>query len=131
MKNFINWQNQLNYKQYEQDTYDPYQGFIRGNMFPNLYDQYKISRPYEIQPMNEQAELLTKLNALEFAAHDINLYLDNFPNNQEMINLSNNLNNQLKELTNNYENKYGPLFVNTINEKNNWQWNKMPWPWQN
>ena len=126
MKNFINWQTQLNYKQ---DTYDPYQGFIRGNMFPNLYNQYKISRPYEIQPMNEQAEILTKLNSLEFAAHDINLYLDNFPNDQEMINQSNNLNQQLEEITNNYENKYGPIYVNTINDT--WKWNKMPWPWQN
>ena len=130
MKNFINWQNIENYKQ-EPNIYDPYQGFIRGNIFPNLYNQYKITRPYEIQPMNEQAEILTKINALEFSAHDLNLYLDNFPNDNQMINYSNELNEELKTLKTQYEKNYGPLLVNNINEKNTWQWNKKPWPWEN
>ena len=43
--------------------YDVYNGFIRGNMFPNLFNQYKISRPFDIRPLNEQAELLTKVDA--------------------------------------------------------------------
>ena len=28
--------------------YDPYQGFIRGNMFKNLYNDYKLKNPVEI-----------------------------------------------------------------------------------
>jgi spore coat protein JB len=144
MKNFINWQSQFkNYNELQdininkniyneqQELYDPYQGFIKGNMFPTLYNQYKISRPYEIQPMNEQAEILTELNSLEFAAHDLNLYLDNYPNDQQIINLSNELNYKLQNIIEKYEKKYGPILVNTINEKNYWQWNKMPWPWEN
>ena len=42
--------------------YEPYQGFIRGNLFENLYDPYKVNGPYEIKPMNEQAELLTYID---------------------------------------------------------------------
>ena len=44
MKNYLN--------------YDVYDGFIRGNMFKNLYKPYKKNEPFDIKPMNEQAELL-------------------------------------------------------------------------
>ena len=37
------------------EVYDVYGGFIRGNMFPDLYNQYKNNKPFEIKPMNEQA----------------------------------------------------------------------------
>ena len=56
--------------------FDPYVGFISGNMFPDLYNAYKLSDPLEIEPMNEQAELLTYIDALCFACMDLNLYLD-------------------------------------------------------
>ena len=49
--------------------YDIYNGFIRGNMYPDLYNEYKINRPYDIRPMNDQAELLTKVDAYCFACH--------------------------------------------------------------
>ena len=112
MKNFINYQNKLNnqneYGNFiqnynnpngynnmnanmidnmnsQKELYDPYQGFIRGNLFPNLYDPYKITRPFEVEPMNDQAELLTYIDSLTFAAHELNLYLDIYPNDQQMI----------------------------------------------
>ena len=62
------------------NLYDVYNGFIRGNMFPDLFNQYKISKPFDVRPMNEQAELLTKVDAYSFAAHDVALYLDTHPN---------------------------------------------------
>ena len=71
------------------DIFDPYTGFIRGNMFPDLYNQYKINKPYEIEPMNEQAQILTTIDALCFSAHDLNLYLDTHPNDRDMIQLFN------------------------------------------
>lgn len=151
MKNFINYQNNLNnqneYGNYIQNysnkndynnmnlqnnLYEPYQGFIRGNMFPNLYDPYKINRPFEVEPMNEQAELLTYIDALSFAAHDLNLYLDNFPNDQQMIQKFNEYRTQSNQAIEKYENNYGPLFVNSnANEKTPWAWDNKPWPWEN
>ena len=56
--------NQPNYKNtLNANIYDPYQGFIRGNMFPDLYNTYKLNKPVEIMPKNEQAELLTYIDA--------------------------------------------------------------------
>jgi hypothetical protein len=83
MNNYLNNYNNTN------QLYDAYTGFIRGNMFPKLYDPYKIPNPYEIQPMNEQAQLLTHLDALQFALIDLNLYLDVHPEDRNMINLFN------------------------------------------
>ena len=67
--------------------YDVYNGFIRGNMYPDLFNQYKLKRPYDIKPMNKQAEMLTKVDAYCFASHDVNLYLDTHPYDRDMINL--------------------------------------------
>lgn len=111
------------------NLYDVYNGFIRGNMFPDLFNQYKISKPFDVRPMNEQAELLTKVDAYSFAAHDVALYLDTHPNDQDMIRLYDSLNEDVKKVTNEYENKFGPLLVNGATGYP-WTWNESPWPWE-
>lgn len=112
------------------NLYDFYAGFIRGNMFPDLYNQYKIERPYEIDPLNEQAELLTYVDAFSFAAHDLNLYLDNNPTDRDMIQQFNKFTAEANKYIMEYEKKYGPLFVDASNTYP-WAWNESPWPWEN
>ena len=111
------------------ELYDVYNGFIRGNMFPNLFNQYKLNRPYDVKPMNEQAELLTKVDAYCFAAHELNLYLDTHPNDKDMINLFKELSSDSKMAIDEYEKKYGPLFVDS-SVSYPWTWNNSPWPWE-
>lgn len=112
------------------ELFDVYNGFIRGNMFPKLYNQYKISRPFDIKPMNEQADLLTKVDAYCFAAHDLNLYLDTHPNDKNMIRLFKELSDDFDKSVLEYESKYGPLFVGS-SDGMSWSWNESPWPWEN
>ena len=125
--------NQPLYNQNIQDKqiYDPYNGFIRGNMFPELYNSYKLNKPLEIPPMNEQAELLTYVDALTFAMIDLNLYLDVYPNDREALELFNQYRMQTDEYTKKYESKYGPLEL-TSNSLNTfpWAWDNAPWPWE-
>ena len=112
--------------------YDPYIGLIHGNMFKNLYNGYKLQNPIDIQPMNAQAELLTYIDAFSFAAHDIALYLDIYPKDPDMIKLFNQYRIESTRLTKEYENKYGPLFVNSsVDAMVPWAWEKSPWPWEN
>lgn len=113
-------------------VFDPYNGFIRGNMFKTLYDPYKLNEPYEVKPMNEQAELLTYINALCFAMTDLNLYLDIYSDDKNSINLFNEYRKEKEALTKEYESKYGPLTLNS-NSLNSypWAWDDMPWPWDN
>lgn len=115
-----------------QNLYNPYEGYIRGNMYKNLYDPYKQQKPFQIQPMNEQAEMLTSLDSLGFATIDLNLYLDVFPNDKNAIELFNQYRTQKEEILKQYEMKYGPLLLNS-NALNTypWAWDNRPWPWEN
>ena len=116
----------------DNNLYDPYNGLIRGNLFKNLYDPYKIRVPYDIKPMNEQAELLTYIDALCFAMTDLNLYLDIYANDKSAIDLFNQYRVEKDKLTNEYENKYGPITLNSDSLNSYpWAWDDMPWPWDN
>ncbi len=124
--------NKCNYNQQvdPNNIYDVYGGFIRGNMFPDLYNTYKVTKPFDIEPMNEQAEMLTYIDAYSFAAHDLNLYLDNNPNDRSMIQLFKEYTTQANKIMAEYEKKYGPLFVDASTTYP-WAWNDSPWPWEN
>ena len=126
--------NKCNYVQQVKphDLYDAYAGFIRGNMYPDLYNQYKIPRPFEIEPMNEQAQMLTYVDAYCFGAHDINLYLDTHPNDRAMIELYNQYCNEYKNALEQYEKRFGPITVySEATFACPWSWNNSPWPWEN
>lgn len=112
------------------DLYEVYTGFIRGNMFKDLYNSYKISKPYEVKPINKQAEMLTYIYAYSFATHDLNLYLDTHPNDTNMLNLFKTFTKELDKITKDYEREYGPIYVNST-ERTPWSWNESPWPWEN
>ena len=125
---------QTNMKKYDHSNnlYDPYNGFIRGNLFKDLYDPYKLKEPYEIKPMNEQAELLTYIDALGFSMIDLNLYLDIYPNDKKAINLFNQYRKEKESLVNQYESKFGPITLNSDSLNSYpWAWDDMPWPWDN
>ena len=134
MNNYLyNYMNQSNFfNKNETELFDPYNAFIRGNLFKNLYDPYKIKEPYEIRPINEQARILTKINSLCFALKDINLYLDVYPDNNNMINLYNKYLKEKEKMMKEYENMYGPICLNSDSiDTYPWSWNDTPWPWEN
>ena len=112
--------------------YDPYNGFIRGNLFRDLYDSYKKEEPYEIRPLNDQAKMLTEIDSLGFAMTDLNLLLDVDPYNKEAINLFNQYNEKKESLIKDYEKRFGPitLYRDSLNSFP-WAWINMPWPWDN
>ena len=110
---------------------DPYNGFVRGNMFSDLYNGYKLNKPLDITPLNEQADMLTYIDSLCFALIDLNLYLDLYPNDSKIIELFNSYRMEKDEITKEYESKYGPLTLNSDSlNKASWAWDNMPWPWE-
>ena len=110
---------------------DPYNGFVRGNMFSDLYNGYKLNKPLDIMPLNEQADMLTYIDSLCFALIDLNLYLDLYPNDSKIIELFNSYRMEKDEITKEYESKYGPLTLNSDSlNKAPWTWDNMPWPWE-
>lgn len=127
---FIN-DNNNNMVNNKSDFFGPFEGFIKGNMSRTLYSPYKNYRPAELVPTNEREELLLNLNQVQFAMHEANLFLDNFPDDRFMIEDFNQFKNMYNELLNDYESKYGPININ--NEYMNvvpWRWLDNPWPWE-
>ena len=112
------------------NLYGPYEGFIKGNLFKNLYQQYKNYQPMTLVPKSEQEEELLNLNQIQFAMHELNLYLDVFPNDQEMLKKFTMYRNNYNKLLEDYEQKYGSININS-NVLNNipFEWSTTPWPW--
>lgn len=113
------------------ETYPPTEGFEKGNLFPNLYQQYKNYQPAKLIPKNEQQKLFLEYLSLSFAAHELNLYLDIYPNNSTMIQLFNNYRKQAQSLKEEYENKYGVISIKSESlEQSPFVWVEQPWPWE-
>lgn len=120
----------MNQNMTNQNLATPYEGYIRGNLFNNLYQQYKNYRPKRLVPENEQAELLLNVNQMSFAAHEIRLYLDVHPNDTEMISLYNQYQQQANEAIKTYEQKYGPILQGSLSRENAFSWEAYAWPWE-
>ena len=112
------------------DLFSPYEGYIKGNLFKNLYQEYKNYRPSRLNVNSEKMEMLVNIGQMGFASHELNLYLDNYPNNRKALELFNKYSNMTNKLIKEYENKYGPLTVGGINEYVPFNWENEKWPWE-
>jgi len=129
-----------NYKYYDylyrnnmnnQNLFNPKDGFEKGNMFSNLYSEYKNYKPQKLNPRNEQEKVLYELDSIGFAMHELNLYLDMHPEDQSMVVLFNDYRKKYDELTKSYESMYGPLGVSSNEMENKtFSWINSPWPWE-
>jgi len=113
-----------------QNLATPSQGYMQGNLFNNLYEPYKNYRPMRLIPNNEQAEMLLNANQLLFASHELRLFLDNEPNNTQMIALFNQYRNGANQAVLAYEEKYGPLNWEALSNANMFSWQATAWPWE-
>jgi len=117
--------------QYSPNITNSYEGFIRGNMFTDLYAPYTAGEPFNLTPANEREALLNKVRECDFAAIDLGLYLDTHPQDGEKIKAFNQSVMQGKKVRNEFETKYGPLSLEseTLNSYP-WAWITSPWPWE-
>lgn len=110
--------------------YSPEEGFNKGNMFSNLYEQYKNYRPKELVGNNDMEKLFLELARICFAKHDIQLYLDLHPDDVSMIQLFNDYRERENKLLKMFESKYG--VINTDSDSLDqtpfvWATEKFPW----
>ena len=109
---------------------DTFEGFKRGNMFKNLYDQYKNYKPDDLKASSEREDMLMQLQEIRFAMIDLGLYLDVYPNDKNALSLFNSYLKKEKELCKMFESKYGPLTFDSEVQVNGWLWDNGPWPWE-
>lgn len=111
--------------------FNSYDGFIRGNMFADLYSPYTPNEPYNLVPANEREAFLNKIREYGFALVDLDLYLDTHPDDRDKINVYNQYLQLQNQAVEEYESKYGPLSLksNALNSYP-WAWEMPPWPWE-
>lgn len=117
-------------KQSNTNISDSQLGFKRGNLFNNLYSEYKNYKPQELKANNEREDLILQIDEQRFAIIELEIYLDVNPNDTNALNIFNTHLNKEKELVTLYESKYGPLTITSPVQTNNWLWNNSPWPWE-
>ena len=112
------------------NLFTPNEGYTKGNMFKNLYDPYKNYQPARLVARNAQEEAMLNLGQMHFAMHEANLYLDNFPNDRNMLNKFNEFRKNYEQLLNDYQSKYGPIEVTSpymMNTPFAWSTDVFPW----
>ena len=127
--------NYMNYDWYRanqsmNNLFNPKDGFEKGNMFENLFSQYKNYQEEKLKPITEQEKELYELSAISFAAQDLNLYLDTHPDDKSMFMLFKDYTNKLNSLVEEYERKYGPLNINSKEMNTSFTWESDKWPWE-
>lgn len=111
--------------------FTPEVAYNNGNLFSNLYSQYKNYRPAQLSANTEKEKLLLDIGRLSFAAHDLNLYLDLNPNDESMLALFNDYRKKADSMINEYESKFGPLNISSNSlETGPFKWINSPWPWE-
>lgn len=84
---------------------------------------------------DERKELLCQLMVAQFAAVDLNLYLDTHPRDERALEEYIKANAEVMRLRQEYEERYGPLvnFGHAIcpgRPGAGWKWLNEPWPWE-
>lgn len=79
--------------------------------------------------MTERDKLTRQLSAIEFAAHELHVYLDTHPNDTSAAAAVSEYDRQAAGLRNEFEKKFGPLTAGE--DGNRWAWIADPWPWNN
>lgn len=75
-------------------------------------------------------ELLHDIQTANFAAIDLQLYLNTHPDDTDILTLYRTIVKRLQSLIKEFEASYGPLTPMGDDGKNEWTWIKSPWPWE-
>lgn len=112
------------------NLYNSYEGYIRGNAFKDLYAPYKNYEVYQLVPLNEYEEAWLNLSQTEFMMTELNLYLDIFPDDEQMINKFNEARETYNRLLESFTKNYGAIFTDeALSLKTPWIWVGQTWPW--
>lgn len=123
--------NGLNNNTNNSSLFTPTEGYDKGNLFSDLYDQYKNYKPETLRASNEREKLFLELSRIHFAMHELNLYLDLNPNDRSILTLFNDYRRKVNELTKEYEAKYGPLTTMSDSlDQVPFMWEQTAWPWE-
>ena len=98
-----------------------------GTLFPGLDLPFKAA----IQARTKLANTaLVELMAIDFAIHELGMYLVTHANDQEVLQLYWSYIKLADEGREKYEKLYGPLMKTDLTPEEGFAWIKDPWPWE-
>lgn len=80
--------------------------------------------------MNNRKKALLKVQMLDFALQEAELYLDTHPGDKEALSYFKEKQKFANEERKNYEKRYGPLTYQSMDNDYYWDWIDEPWPWE-
>ena len=105
--------------------YEAPKALSRGTLFPGL------DLPFgNIVNTGTAVTPLAELMALDFACHDLSLYLDTHPEDQEAFEAYRDLLKLAEDGQREYAEQYGPISKTDLREAERYTWIQDPWPWQ-
>ena len=105
--------------------YESDKALTRGTLFPGL------DLPLGNIVNSDTPDVpLSELMALEFAAHDLSLYLDTHPGDQEAFDTYKDLLALSEEGKQRYIRMYGPVCKTDLKKATRYTWLNGPWPWE-
>ncbi len=105
--------------------YEASKALTRGTLFPGL--DLPLGNIINQAPADVPA---AELMAIDFAAHDLALYLDTHPDDAEAFAVYKDLLKLSEEGTRRYIRRYGPLCHKDLTGANSFTWLESPWPWE-
>ncbi len=112
-------------QQDDRPTYGSGKALARGTLFPGL-DLPLGNAANDSAPDVPAAELM----AIDFAAHDLSLYLDTHPEDKEAFSVYQDLLKLAEEGAKRYTELYGPVCKKDLAYEARYSWLKSPWPWE-
>ena len=79
--------------------------------------------------MNGGEQMLETIRSLAFVKAELELYLDTHPTCRAAIDYYHQTVRALDELTEQYQQMYGPITAAGSYDTERWQWVSTPWPW--
>ena len=105
--------------------YESDEALARGTLFPGL------DLPLGNIVNSDVPDVpLAELMALDFAAHDLSLYLDTHPSDQEAFETYKDLLALSEEGKQRYARLYGPICKTDLKNDARYTWMNGPWPWE-
>lgn len=80
--------------------------------------------------MTDRQKLLQKIRIAEFAMLEAQLFLDTHKTDRTALAYFNKYRAALKELHDEYTEKFGPLTAKEAKAGVRWDWTDGPWPWE-
>jgi spore coat protein JB len=78
----------------------------------------------------DRQRLLWQMTAEQFAAFDVQLYLDTHPADRHAMNLYEKHLGNHRQYKRDYEAAVGPVTPDTAAANGAWRWVENPWPWE-